>query len=61
VRRMQQSRTGTRVRAFGDDFEGDLGQRRAYAPIITRGARGRRNLIRKLFRWPGNGSNALIL
>ena len=26
VRRMQQSRAGTRVRTFGDNFEGDLGQ-----------------------------------
>jgi hypothetical protein len=34
---MEQSRTGTGVRAFGDDFEGNLGQLRAYAPIITRG------------------------
>ena len=30
VRRMQQSRTGTRVRAFGDNFKGDLGQLEAY-------------------------------
>jgi hypothetical protein len=33
---MQQSRAGTRVRAFGDDFEGDLGQRRAYLSMIAR-------------------------
>jgi hypothetical protein len=26
VRRVQQSRAGAGVRAFGDDFEGDLGQ-----------------------------------
>jgi hypothetical protein len=35
VRRMEQSRAGTGVRAFGDDFEGGLGQLRAYAPMIT--------------------------
>jgi hypothetical protein len=34
--RVQQSRAGTGVRAFGDDFEGNLGQRRAYEPMITR-------------------------
>src|ERR1019366_9183813 len=36
VRRMEQSGAGAGVRAFGDDFEGDLGQLRAYAPMITR-------------------------
>jgi hypothetical protein len=36
MRRVQQSRTGTGVRAFGDDFKGDLGQLRAYGPMITR-------------------------
>jgi hypothetical protein len=34
VRRMEQSRAGTGMRAFGDDFEGDLGQRRAYGSMI---------------------------
>jgi hypothetical protein len=40
VRRVQQSRAGTGVRAFGDDFEGNLGQRRAYGPMITRWGAG---------------------
>jgi hypothetical protein len=29
MRRVEQSRARAGVRAFGDDFEGDLGQRRA--------------------------------
>ena len=37
VRRMEQSRAGTGVRTFGDDFEGDLGQRRAYISMIADG------------------------
>ena len=42
VRRMQQSRAGTGVGAFGNDFKGDLGQRRAYVPMIAdHGAGGR--------------------
>ena len=35
VRRMQQSRACTSVGAFGNDFKGDLGQRRAYVPMIA--------------------------
>ena len=35
VRRMEQSGAGTGMRAFGDDFEGDLGQPRAYGSMIT--------------------------
>jgi hypothetical protein len=49
VRRMEQSRTGTGVRAFGDDFEGNLGQLRAYGPMITRWGAGRCDA--KLGRW----------
>jgi hypothetical protein len=35
VRRVEQSSAGTGMRTLGDDFEGNLGQRRAYESMIA--------------------------
>src|SRR5260370_6686006 len=63
VRRMEQSRTGTGVRAFGDNFEGDLGQLGACISMIADrtpdgvplGAAAR---TRPRHRWPRQSSTS---
>ena len=68
---MEQSRTGTGVRAFGDCFEGDLGQLRAYTYYDSRlagvpcGGRGWGGLtqnprVERISRVGGAGSVLLL-